>query len=618
MSLTLLQVDSFSFDERAKYNTFPISGKKGIECIIDCVKYKFQRQFEPKQHLYFVKGRTGSGKSTCMPSKLFEYFDNHKDLISVSKRSNRFIVNVVEPTVILAQTLSYSNIEHNPYLKYGINTGYKTGKGNINASSPSKLMYMTTEIFRRMLIKGNDLGNIVIIDECHKLDIAMISLLKEIKEYIFNPNVTDYLLLPRFIFASATIDVQRMIEYYFNHDERTIFDIYSDGYMISYIKGEQNYPTEERNISKEQEEDFKHNNSNFVKWLLTDCIEESIKSKYTVKQDDVLIPAKDILIFCHSVVSFYKLFNDSVLKCCKYPTYKSVLDKKDEESVIAWRDKHRNETRILLLPFTARAKGYSSKLLNYAYDNDVEAQQYEIKIFISTNVLETGKTFNTWYQVFDTGLRLVKAINPLINDINTVSLIKTKIDKSASIQRMGRVGRRTNGIRWKLFTEKSYELLPENILPENNTMASLAFTIVTSKKISDLCIDTVKSNNYLYQNSFDTNLITARDLTLAGFTTPWGEFIKDVRDADESVSKWILEAEYIYYTTKANLLDILILCRYSRTNMTDYAVNSKFRMEYFGKELNIFDVERNNTILEARQEYIKYLTGTCGIFMKLK
>ena len=34
MSITLLQKDSFEFDPKAKRNTFNISGKIGIDCIL--------------------------------------------------------------------------------------------------------------------------------------------------------------------------------------------------------------------------------------------------------------------------------------------------------------------------------------------------------------------------------------------------------------------------------------------------------------------------------------------------------------------------------------------------------------------------------------------------------
>ena len=42
MSITLLQKDSFEFDPKVKRNTFNISGKIGIDCILETLKRKLE------------------------------------------------------------------------------------------------------------------------------------------------------------------------------------------------------------------------------------------------------------------------------------------------------------------------------------------------------------------------------------------------------------------------------------------------------------------------------------------------------------------------------------------------------------------------------------------------
>ena len=64
MSITLLQKDSFEFDPKAKRNTFNISGKIGIDCILETLKRKIENSDKIENHIWFVKGRTGSGKSS--------------------------------------------------------------------------------------------------------------------------------------------------------------------------------------------------------------------------------------------------------------------------------------------------------------------------------------------------------------------------------------------------------------------------------------------------------------------------------------------------------------------------------------------------------------------------
>jgi hypothetical protein len=53
--------------------------------------------------------------------------------------------------------------------------------------------------------------------------------------------------------------------------------------------------------------------------------------------------------------------------------------------------------------------------------------------------------------------------------------------------------------------------------------------------------------------------------------------------------------------------------------MSNFAANSdSFKVEDFGPELQEFNKDRVSAILEARQEYIKFLIGGSKIFKKLK
>lgn len=627
MTVTLKQANSFEYDVRATYNNSPSIGKFGIDCIINTMKFKFSRPFELKHHLYFVKGRTGSGKSTCMPVELFKFFDSHHDYNEMMKYKNKCIVNVVEPTVVLAKTIPAANQEFDDYLKLGYNTGYRTGSGNIDPTYPSKLVYMTTEIFRKMLLRRDEnMGNIVIVDECHKLDISMVSLLKEIKDYIFNTTHLKFSDIPIFIFASATFDVDKFVSYYFinkshcDSDEatkRNVNDIFEDGSMIAYIKGSQNYPTVEHFISSEFEKEISVNSNTFVKWILTDRIEESIKSKFTIKKKNELIPVRDILIFVHAT-SFIKLFNDEIIHSCKYPVFISDTARNDTEDVNKWRKENINKTRVLILPYSSGCKGFSSKLLDEGIDPDKEAQKNEIKIFITTNAIETGKTFDTWYQIFDNGLQFKTLINPLMYNPDLPSVTKCLIDKSSSIQRCGRVGRKANGIRFRLYTKETYDLMPDISLSDNIICGSLAYTYLSSKKLLEDKLDIIKDNDFIYQNSFDTCLISTKDLILSGYLSPWGTYIKDIRNPNNSTQKWISEAEYLYYTTKGSLQEILIDCRNSRKNMSSTMVNTKFKLDHFIPQTEYYDPIRHDIIFEARQEYINFLIGVCDTFLKIK
>ena len=613
MTLTLLQKNSFEFDERASYNKFDINGKLGIDCVIECIKRKLKRRFtDLKHHVLFVRGRTGSGKSSCMPTQLFKYLDTNRTTLYEGNKTRKtgIIVNVVEPRVLLCSSLAESNLEFEPYLKLGFNTGYKTGAGYVDATHSSRLVYMTTDIFRLMLNGNKNLGDIVIVDECHILEIPMIILFHEIKKYLHS--CTNYENMPIFIFASATINLELVVPYIF--DNKNLNDIYMDGLMINHIAGSRNFEVDNYFLTDEQEQNFK-NPFNFIRWLLTDRVEISIKSPSKTKHG---VPVRDMLIFTYGI-RFYDLFNPKSMSCCKYPIFKTAMDYDDTENVMKWRKENLNKTRILILTYGSACKGFASVLLRDIIDNDVESQKNEIKIFLSTPAIETGKTFDTWYQVFDTGLQNYNIINPLIYFPNQRTLKKSTIDQAASIQRCGRAGRKAIGISYRLFTEKVWNEMVPNPLPQNVSTVSNVLTIISCKKITDKSVDPVKDNDYIFNNSFDTNLITGQDLTNSGYTTPWGEYIGDIRNPNEPCQKWVLVSEYLYYLNNNGLLKILVNCRFARNKMSNLATNSdSFKVDDFGPELQDYNRDRVTSILEARQEYIKFLIGGSKIFKKLK
>ena len=99
MSVTLLQENSFLFDPLAEFNKFDISNQIGINCVLKCIDKKLEMIDKIQHHILFLKGRTGSGKSSCLPSSLFKHLDLNKG------EKRKIVVNVTEPRVILAKSI---------------------------------------------------------------------------------------------------------------------------------------------------------------------------------------------------------------------------------------------------------------------------------------------------------------------------------------------------------------------------------------------------------------------------------------------------------------------------------------------------------------------------------
>ena len=758
MAITLLQKNSFMFDERAAMNKFNISNRLGIDCVLECVDKKILLTDKLQHHVLFLKGRTGSGKSSCMPSRIFKHLDLTKD------EKPKVLVNVVEPRVLLAKSISQDNCDVEPYLKFGINTGYSTGAGKTEIKGPSKLVYMTTDLFRMKLTSGGNLGDIVIIDECHILDRPTITTLYEIKKYLYS-NEIPITKKPLFIFASATLNLDLMVHYFFDKCEITeksmfkfsIDDIYRDGLMINHIAGQRNFDVKEEYITSEQEALFKNNEREFVKYIMTEGIEKCINSKEKWKG----LPARDILIFSYGM-GFNKLFEDSesdgkdakfkkdsrhkmkggdldeiehnldiisneldkylkeeekvpdllmaiedaedddvedvdedlkdddedveddddlkdeddddlkdvddvedddlkdednedlkdveddlkdddlkddledstdsdkkqynltgadIKSLCKYPVFISTMKYDDTEQAKQWRQDNQGKFRVLILPYGSTCKGFASKLLETAYDPDPDSQQFEIKIYISTDAIETGKTVNTWYQVYDTGLRLSNIKNPLLyNPKQRQGLIRHPITQSASIQRCGRVGRKCPGVSVRVFTRETWNKMIPDQPPENVYLVSTAGLNLECRESNPNpnIADPVHYNDYIQPNSFDTNLMTGRDLACSGYTTPWGEFINDIREYKEPAASWVLKAEELYYINNMDLFKTLVLCRNSRSGISDLISTASFEKKLIPDNMEDVDNAVVMAIYEARQEYVKFLIGKSKIFKSIK
>lgn len=92
-----------------------------------------------------------------------------------------------------------------------------------------------------------------------------------------------------------------------------------------------------------------------------------------------------------------------------------------------------------------------------------ELGNYEMKIVLATEVIESSITINKLKYVLDSCHKLQSLFNPNTgtNELNT-----SLITKAQSLQRRGRVGRIEPGICYHLLTEKQFNELPEFIQPD--------------------------------------------------------------------------------------------------------------------------------------------------------
>lgn len=118
---------------------------------------------------------------------------------------------------------------------------------------------------------------------------------------------------------------------------------------------------------------------------------------------------------------------------------------------------HPRAQTIMALPLYA---GLPTEQQMYVFE---EAPENTRKIIFSTNIAEASVTIEGIVYVVDCGYVKMRAFNPTTG-IET--LTATSISKASATQRAGRAGRTRPGKCFRLYTEASYQGLPETSIPE--------------------------------------------------------------------------------------------------------------------------------------------------------
>ena len=118
---------------------------------------------------------------------------------------------------------------------------------------------------------------------------------------------------------------------------------------------------------------------------------------------------------------------------------------------------HPRAQQILSLPLYA---GLTSEQQLYVFE---PAPENTRKVIVSTNIAEASVTIDGIVYVIDCGFVKLRAFNPTTG-IET--LTATPISKASATQRAGRAGRTKPGKCYRLYTQSTYESLPETTVPE--------------------------------------------------------------------------------------------------------------------------------------------------------
>lgn len=579
--ITLMMKNAFNFDQHVdqerinhRFNT----SLPAIEVIKNIINVKLEEKQNLKNKIYFLQGRTGSGKSTYLVSELYKSF--------IKDENNE--ISVVEPRVVL----TYSNAENisrnNVSLKIGEEIGYYGGNFRVNAKKRSKIIFYTTEIFNQKLILNECKSKIVIIDEVHLLDLPMISLLNT----IFNSLNTDS---PLFIFTSATINLNLLINYFKEKICLTSEEIYSDPLMIGYVKGKRNKDVTHYfvNVSEFLDLNKLDFTKKFSEWLVKTTLQIPITNE----------ECKDILIFL-PLTSYFKPIGTNLERLI--PNSFFLSNETSEKDLNSWRKSNKKQT--LIIGYSSGYSNLSNEILKFTADSDKERRKNERKIILSTPVIETGKTISSLFIVVDLGLQFTQRVKPLNYDPNKFYGITIPISKSNVIQRLGRVGREFEGVSYSFYTKNTYDSLEQTDLPENLNSVSLAEIYLKGKNFVHLNenfsylelqkrLDLMKENKFIIKNSVDTLIQTGLDLIKSGYLSPILTFNEVIK-----IEKWFEYAKIFYYLYGYKLFDSIFLARMNRKQLpflfSPSKITLKFNLSVIDEYENLDD-QTKNEVLES-------------------
>ncbi|KAL8703327.1 MAG: hypothetical protein Q9201_003491 [Fulgogasparrea decipioides] len=401
------------------------------------------------QHqVVIVRGETGCGKSTQVPSFILE------QELSLGKACK---IYCTEPRRISAISLARRVSEELGERKNDLGTsqslvGYAI-RLESRVSSGTRLVYATTGIMMRMLEASDDLGEIthLVLDEVHERSIESDFLLIVLRKLLARRPTLKVVLM------SATIDTAQFSSYFAGAPILTIpgrtFPVEArfleDALEETNFSNRDFYPGAPSIDDVDEDEDYSNNKG---KGEYTSLEKYSLKTRNTLAEYDEYRVNYDL------IVSLLEMIASNP----KYVGYsKAILVFLPGIAEI----RRLNE---MLAGHGTFSYGWSVHALHSTIAMDEQERAFAIpppghrKVVLSTNIAETGVTIPDVTCVIDTGKH--KEMRPLLtlyarfDEKRQLSrLIEVFISRANAKQRRGRAGRVQEGICFHLFTKARHD-----------------------------------------------------------------------------------------------------------------------------------------------------------------
>lgn len=403
---------------------------KSVELPIDKLKGELLYSLE-RHNVLIVVGETGSGKSTKIPQILYSS--------GIYNQDNR-VICITQPRRVAAMQLA-KRVSDDLKCSLGSLVGYAVRFKNVCHDEETLIKFETEGLLLKEIMYDPMLSkySVIMVDEVHERNLNTDILLGLMKCLMLKRQKDLKLII-----CSATLNVDSIREF-FTYDSTTLKDMDIDrklehpGILCSRTKS---HPVKLYYL--------KHPVANYLDQCVETVINIHETNRLATGKILVFLTGQDEVDHVCNSLSEYASYSSSKLELIKLvalPLYAS-LKTEDIERVF---DDYGRKTRVCI---------------------------------VSTNIAETSLTINDVAFVVDCGFIKLKIFD---HQTNVDTLVRVPISKSAAIQRAGRAGRTRNGIVYRLYTEKAYENLSHDTLPEIQR-SSLLETVLLLKSlgVSDL------------------------------------------------------------------------------------------------------------------------------------
>jgi HrpA-like RNA helicase len=231
--------------------------------------------------------------------------------------------------------------------------------------------------------------------------------------------------------------------------------------MIGFVRGDANYPVVEQFLEPNQVAQYTKMTlaKAFALYFKQNWLPILFNQVHTIEKGDEIVYCRDVLVFTPTSKIILSICRelDYIIKSRKIPVF-SVVKGVSFSNVQEWRNANRNKDRILIVCYGRDFSAAANVLLLNSMEQDPECRKNEVKIILSTPVIETGKTIDTLSLCIDIGLEQTTSANPFIEHYLTQNdLVLTYVSKNQTTQRLGRVGRKTAGTFVHFYAEDIYE-----------------------------------------------------------------------------------------------------------------------------------------------------------------